>query len=65
MHSIDGIPMEPPEPTGPVWIMRTKDGWYPIHASEDCKPEDHGELNGHVIQIEDVEGNVLWRRDVQ
>ncbi len=45
-----------------VWIMRTKDGFYPIQPSSLCKPEDHGELNPHVVAIEDAEGNVLWKR---
>ncbi len=46
-----------------IWIMRTADGWYPVQPSEKCKPEDHGRLNPHVRRIEDVDGNVLWRRD--
>jgi hypothetical protein len=45
-----------------VWVMRTADGWYPIQPSEKCRPEDHGNLNDHVISIEDANGNVLWRR---
>lgn len=45
-----------------VWIMRTADGFYPIQPSDQCAPEDHGELNDHIVQIEDAEGNVLWRR---
>ena len=45
-----------------VWIMKTKTGFYPIEPSEKCKPEDHGNLNEHVIQIEDSAGNVLWTR---
>lgn len=45
-----------------VWIMRTKDGWYPIQPSKRCKAEDHGILNDHVMSIEDEEGNVLWHR---
>jgi hypothetical protein len=44
------------------WIMRTKDGWYPIQPSEKCKPEDHGLLNDHVVSIEDMDGKVLWKR---
>lgn len=48
-----------------VWIMRTRDGWYPIQPSVKCKPEDHGRLNDHVMQIEDAAGKVLWRRVVQ
>lgn len=48
-----------------IWIMRTKDGWYPIQPSAKCKPEDHGRLNDHVLSIEDMDGNVLWKRTVQ
>jgi len=46
-----------------TWIMRTRDGWYPIQPSDKCKPEDHGALNPHVIRIEDVDGRCIWRRD--
>ena len=45
-----------------VWIMHTAEGWYPIQPSSRCRPEDHAALNDHVVRIEDVEGNVLWRR---
>jgi hypothetical protein len=45
-----------------MWIMFTKDGFYPIEPSQNCKPEDHGNLNPHVIRIEDLSGNVLWKR---
>lgn len=45
-----------------VWIMRTENGFYPVLPSAKCKPEDHGELNDHVIRIEDTKGNVLWER---
>lgn len=49
-----------------VWIMKTKDGhWYPIQPSERCKPEDHGNINPHVVAIEDVNGKVLWKRVTQ
>lgn len=48
-----------------IWIMRTKDGWYPVQPSTKCKPEDHGKLNDHVVQIEDRDGNVLWKRSIQ
>jgi len=44
------------------WIMRTDDGFYPIQPSMKCKPEDHGELNPHVMSIEDEDGKVIWRR---
>lgn len=46
-----------------IWIMITYDGmFYPVHPSEYCKPEDHGELNPHVKSIDDESGNVLWER---
>jgi len=45
-----------------VWLMFTKDGFYPIQPSARCKPEDHGRLNDHVIRIEDDAGRVLWHR---
>ncbi|WP_205649548.1 hypothetical protein [Agrobacterium sp. CNPSo 2736] len=46
-----------------VWIMKTVAGeFYPIQPSDKCKPEDHGRLNDHVVSIEDLEGNVLWKR---
>jgi hypothetical protein len=46
------------------WIMRVKGGhWYTIQPSERCKPEDHGAINPHVVQIEDESGAVIWRRD--
>lgn len=47
-------------------IMRVDEGFYPIMTSgkKPLKDEaqDHGELNRHINSIEDVEGNVLWRR---
>jgi len=45
------------------WIMFTASGWYPITPGQQCKAEDHGRLNPHVIRIEDHEGNTLWTRD--
>ena len=45
-----------------TWIMRTADGWYPIQPCDLCKPEDHGRLNPHVLQIEEIGGKVLWVR---
>lgn len=45
-----------------VWIMVTDKGFYPIQPSDRCTPEAHGELNDHVIRIEDISGQVLWRR---
>ena len=48
------------------WIMKTNDGhFYPIQPSVNCRPEDHGRLNDHVHQIEDVDGRVLWTRNKQ
>ena len=46
-----------------IWIMKTATGFYPIAPTSKCKPQDHGLLNDHVTQIEDMEGNVLWRRE--
>ena len=48
-----------------IWIMRTANGFYPIVPRDQCKPEDHGRLNPHVIRIEDTHGNVLWERSAQ
>ena len=48
-----------------IWIMKTKNGFYPIEPSEKCKPEDHGRLNDHVVSIEDIDGNVLWDREYE
>lgn len=48
-----------------VWLMFTKDGFYPIQPSSVCIPEEHGELNDHVMRIEDADGNVLWKRSIQ
>lgn len=48
-----------------IWLMFTKDGFYPIQPSAKCKPEDHGRINDHIIRIEDVEGKVLWTRTIQ
>jgi len=48
-----------------IWIMRTKDGWYPVQPSTRCKPEDHGRLNDHVVSIEDIDGKTIWQRSIQ
>lgn len=53
---------EVPELLPTIWVMRTADGWYPVQPSARCKPEDHGELNPHVVRIEDMNGKVLWDR---
>jgi hypothetical protein len=47
-----------------VWLMFTRDGFYPIQPSWQCRPDDHAALNAHIIRIEDPEGNVLWNRSV-
>lgn len=46
-----------------IWIMRTAEGFYPIEPSAKCKPEDHGNLNPHVVSIENMRGDVLWARE--
>lgn len=46
-----------------VWLMFTETHFYPIGVSDKCRPEDHGELNPHVIRIEDAYGNTLWSRN--
>ena len=48
-----------------VWIMKTSDGWYPVQITDRCKPEIHGEMNDHVMSIEDMDGKVLWQRTRQ
>lgn len=45
-----------------VWLMFTPTGFYPIQPSNRCKPEDHAEINPHIVRIEDVDGKVLWER---
>lgn len=47
-----------------VWIVRTRDGFYPIQPIDKCRPEDHGRLNDHILSIEDAEGRVIWTRSV-
>lgn len=51
-----------------IMIMRPKAGvWYPIQAVKGKaladQAREHGELNKHLARIEDVNGNVLWRRE--
>jgi hypothetical protein len=48
-----------------VWLMHTKDGFYPIQPSELCKPEDHGKINDHIMMISNLEGDILWKRPIQ
>jgi len=49
-----------------VLIMRTDKGFYPIEASGKVslaqEAKDHGELNDHITSVEDLSGNVLWKR---
>jgi len=45
-----------PKLLGTIWLMQTKDGFYPIQPSERCKPEDHGNLNDHIMMISNIEG---------
>jgi hypothetical protein len=52
-----------------VLICRVGDGFYPITADPDYEANslvkqarDNGVLNKHIDQIEDIEGNVLWKR---
>ena len=47
-------------------IMVTENGFYPIKASGiksiEKEAKDHGELNSHIMRVEDTEGKVLWSR---
>lgn len=53
---------QPAELLPTVWLMFTHEGVYPIQPSTRCKPEDHAELNPHIVAIMDAEGTVLWER---
>lgn len=55
--------MDAPKLLPTVWIMMTDGGFYPIQPTDRCKPEDHGRLNPHVLSIEDLDGNLLWKRE--
>lgn len=49
-----------------VLIFVRADGWYPVPALPD-KPlaeqaADHAGLNPGTLRVEDIDGNVLWRR---
>ena len=49
-----------------VLIIHADEGWYPIQASG-SKPlaeeaADHGALNSRIQRIEDIDENILWRR---
>jgi hypothetical protein len=48
-----------------VWLMHTKDGFYPIQPSEKCRPEDQGNLNDHIMMISNMDGKILWKRSIQ
>jgi hypothetical protein len=48
-----------------VWLMHTKDGFYLLQPSERCKPEDHGNINDHLMMISSFEGDILWKRLIQ
>lgn len=48
-------------PTKPVVFFRTE-GWYSILVYEDEDLSRHVELNPGTLRIEDMDGNVLWRR---
>ena len=54
---------QPKDGGAAIWIMKVNGGFYPIEPSKKCKPEDHGRLNPHVLQIEDIDGNILWKRE--
>lgn len=46
------------------WMMITVCGnFYIITPSQGCRPEDHGALNDHVKEIQDMAGNVIWKRN--
>jgi len=49
-----------------IMLMFTEDGFYPIEAlitvPLEQQAKDHGEINDHIIIIEDLVGNVLWER---
>lgn len=49
-----------------ILIMKAEGGFYPIYASgtKPLKEEagEHGKLNDHILSVEDIDGNVLWRR---
>lgn len=57
--------MENPEFGEPL-IMICEGGFYPIQSlkGQDLKKQakDHGELNAHIMRVEDIQGNILWTR---
>jgi hypothetical protein len=45
------------------WVMLTNDNmFYLIEPSAVCKPEDHGNLNPHVVKIKNLADETLWIR---
>lgn len=52
--------------TAGLLVMVTERGFYFVAAlqspSLEIQAADHGMLNAHVIRVEDVDGNVLWKR---
>lgn len=47
--------------------MVTRAGnWYIVPAVRgvplEQQAKDHGELNDHIVQVQDLEGNLLWER---
>jgi hypothetical protein len=52
-----------------ILIMFTKDGFYPVEVFYEMSLEQqaakHGELNEHVVRVEDMDGKVLWTRQIQ
>lgn len=52
-----------------ILLMITKEHFYPIESSGK-KPileeaADHGRLNDHVMRVETLDGQILWKRDIQ
>lgn len=47
-------------------IIICENGFYPIETVDGIpisqQAKDHGEINNHIMRIEDVEGNILWSR---
>lgn len=52
-----------------ILVMVTAQGFYPVQAVSfvplEQQAQDHGMLNDHVLQVEDTEGNILWKRTIQ
>lgn len=45
-----------------AWIMRTNTRSYPAWPVKGARPGDVARNDDLVMEIEDTEGNVLWRR---